>query len=310
MRLPIVPLAKPSGRRAAVVAAGVVLSAAVLVAIPAGSVAHAQDTGALQARIERLERELRDLERDYYRGGKPPSSAAGNSAMGPGGDDSNLSVRMTNLEESLRNITGQLEQLSYRVSQLEAGGKGAAGAPVVGPPAVLGSAPPPANAPPASYEPSEQAPPNKGVEQLGSYSSASTPPSPTAPAGDENAQFAAAVDVLYRGDNEGGAAALQSFVTQHPKSAKAGEAYYWLGEAQLARKAYREAGEAFLTTVQKYPKDPKAPQALVKLGSTLIQGGQKTEGCKQLKTVKSVFPKATQQVLDMAARERARAGCK
>ena len=306
------------------------------VAVVGAPVGVAAQSDALQSRIERIERELRDLERDFYRGGAP-SSGGGGAAMGGGGEDASLSVRMSALEDSLRSLTGQIEQLNYRMSQLDSRLAAVEVANNIKPPPAMSSGGEPtvlsksaaaqaaagaqsdAIGPGPQVQPSgpsQSPPPNKGVETLGT-----TTPSAAAgaaagaavgdklPPGDENAQFAAAVDILYRGDNESGAAALRSFISQHPKSPKIGEAYYWLGEAELAQKAYREAAEAFLTTVQKHPKDPKAPQALVKLGVTLIQGGQKTEGCKQLKTVKSVFPKASQDVLDMAARERSRVGC-
>ncbi len=306
------------------------------------------DGQGLQNRLERIERDLRDLQRDYYRGGGGAMPAGSNSSQmgGGGGEASDLSVRMTALETSLRSVTGQIEQMNYRQSQIEgrlsaieqaSGIKPPTNQSGQGAPTVLGSAtgnvpPPEMSSGPVgdaqAYGASDKAPPNGGVETLGSYSGSSVPPSPGAPAktamsstsmgavgksvpaGDADAQYAAAFDVLMRGDNESGAVALKSFVSQNPTSPKAGEAYYWLGEAQLAQKAYREAAEAFLTTVQKYPKDPKAPQAFVKLGVTLVQGGQKTEGCKQLKTVKSQFPKASPSVLEMAEREKAKASCK
>lgn len=244
----------------------------------------------LEGRLSNIERQINQLQSQVSQNGSAPVS------MPQGGaSEGDTYQRILTIEESLRTLTGQVEQLGYQQRELQARLErlegGAAGGTPVG---TSGSAAP---------TPELGAP---GTQTLGSLSV----PNGTAPAaGDEDSQFNAAVDVLYRGDYAGGTQALQSFVEQHPKSKKAGEAYYWLGESQLAQKSYREAAEAFLQVVQNFPKDAKAPQSLVKLGVTLIAAGEKKEGCNQLKSVKEVFPKVNQSILDMASRERTKAGC-
>lgn len=273
--------------------AGMIAAAAALM-MPEPLKAQSNDP-MLEGRLSTIEREINDLQSRLSQSGGAPVALS----QGGGTSDADTYQRLVTIEDSLRTLTGQVEQLTYqqqqlqaRLDRLEAGGAASAPAPAMPAPGTDGSAAP--------------APGTPGTQTLGQL----PVPSGAAPvAGDEDSQFAAAVDVLYRGDYAGGTQALQAFVTQHPKSKKTGEAYYWLGESQLAQKAYREAAEAFLQVVQNYPKDDKAPQSLVKLGVTLIAAGEKREGCNQLKSVKEVFPKVNQSILDMAARERSKAGC-
>lgn len=272
-------------------ALGASLIAVAALVAPAPLKAQSNDP-MLEGRLNNIEREINDLQNRLSQSGSAPVALS----QGSGASDGDTYQRLVTIEDSLRTLTGQVEQITYqqqqlkeRLDRLEAGG---ASAPAMAAPETSGSAAPAAGTP--------------GTQTLGTLSA---PAGSASVASDEDSQFAAAVDVLYRGDYASGTQALQSFVSQHPKSKKAGEAYYWLGESQLAQKAYREAAEAFLQVVQNYPKDDKAPQSLVKLGVTLIAAGEKKEGCNQLKSVKEVFPKVNQSILDMAARERSKAGC-
>lgn len=281
----------------------------------AGATAWAADaaTGeqkALLTRIERLERDLRDLQRDYY--SHTPAEAQDTAATNAN-EVARLNQRVAALEESLRMLTGQVETLSYTVQQLQKAQGGASGASLSGGIANPGTqdiraAMPGADASApqltASAAPAAASPPSQGT--LGVL----RVPQGTAVPGDEKTQLDAAMNVFYRGDYAGGAQAMQSFVEQHPKSPYVSEAQYWLGEANFTQKAYREAASAYLTVVQKYPKSEKAPQSMVKLGMSLIAAGQKKDGCSTLGQVREMFPKANQSVLNMARLEREKSGCK
>lgn len=289
------------------------------VALAPEALAQTGEQRALVSRIERLERDMQDLQRDYYAstGGAAPAGA------GPDGGGGNIALRLDSLEQSLRSLTGQVEETSFRLRRIEQQLNIQTGQPAASPSLAPSGAPSgaplgtplgtPSNTPSGAPAPLSSAAP-QGAS--GPETASTLPPGTQSlgtlnlgQASDPNAQFELAMDVLYRGDHAGGAQALKSFIEQNPKSERVGEAYYWLGEAELAQKAYREAAEAFLTTVQKYPKDAKAPQSLVKLGVTLIAAGEKKEGCSQLGSVKQIFPKASQSIFDMARRERQKAAC-
>jgi tol-pal system protein YbgF len=254
-------------------------------------------------RMDRLEKDMRQLQQDYY------ASQGGQSGGGqPGANQSEFMDRLSALEQSLRDLRGQVEESNYREKQMldrlnaleqRTGTSGAApsgtlGAPPAPPPGQSGDAGPSGAPTLGAAAPSEDR-----------IAAEDTTPPPT----DEKGQFDAAIKTLYQGNREGGIKALHAFIKAHPKSKQVPSAYYWLGEAQLADKAYRESAEAFLTVVTKYPKDPIAPKSLVKLGSALIAGGQAKEGCKQLKSIKEIFPKADKTIVEMANRERKLGNC-
>jgi tol-pal system protein YbgF len=281
-------------------------SVAGLAAVALAADAQTGEQKALVTRVERLERDMRDMQRDYY---SQTPAAAQDASAGSGSEVARLTARVSALEDSLRTLTGQVETLNYTVQQLQQG-RGGGGATVSG-----GLANPDAQGATGAAASTSTAAPQVTASASASAAPASGTlgqlrvPQGTAVPGDEKTQLDAAMDVLYRGDYAGGAQALQSFVQQHPKSPYVSDAQYWLGEANYTQKAYREAATAYLAVVQKFPKSDKAPQSMVKLGMSLIAAGQKKEGCSTLGQVREMFPKANQSVLNMARLERQKSGC-
>ncbi|MBO6521550.1 MAG: tol-pal system protein YbgF [Rhodospirillales bacterium] len=82
---------------------------------------QAQDTQALLDRIERLERDIRTLNVQIARGGGGGGTAPDAAAASAGSGDpayARLSVRMSQVENDLRGMTGKIEELSYQVNQV------------------------------------------------------------------------------------------------------------------------------------------------------------------------------------------------
>lgn len=94
-------------------------AAVVMVAMPS---AHAQDTDAraLMDRIERLERDIRTLNVQIARGGSGTAQAGSAVPVSGNGDPAyaRLSVRMSQVENDLRGVTGRIEELTYQVNQI------------------------------------------------------------------------------------------------------------------------------------------------------------------------------------------------
>lgn len=84
--------------------------------------AVAQDVQTLD-RINRLENDLRTLQRQVYRGGTPPasSSGSGGSLTDTGSDGSSpanrLNARIDELENQIRQMTGRFEEVEFSSSQ-------------------------------------------------------------------------------------------------------------------------------------------------------------------------------------------------
>jgi tol-pal system protein YbgF len=122
-------------------------------------------------------------------------------------------------------------------------------------------------------------------------------------------QYEFAVSFMKVGDYETAELALREFIDKNKTDKLAGSAQYWYGETFRIRQLYSDAATAYLDGYQNYPKSLKAPENLLKLGSTMVQLGEKDQGCKMIKGLKKQYPKASQSVLQKAQYEQKRFKC-
>lgn len=282
-----------------------------------------------EERLDRLERDLSMLQRQVYAGseGAPEAGAEGGGAA-------DIEVRMERLEQQMRDLTGRVEEMTNRVDRIGrrvariGGGNG--GAERLGrsaPPAFGAMAPP--RLPAAGLTPPAAglAPPEAGVP--GSPEDTLTPPTPLVPrsadrggaggphppsggvlpSGPASKQYNFAFGLLKEADYPAAEEALRSFVQQHPDSALAGDAQYWLGETYYARRQYHQAAGAFAEGYRRYPKGPKAAEDLLKLGMSLARSGGRRNACLAFAQLAHDFPHSGGAVKARAAAERKRLGC-
>jgi tol-pal system protein YbgF len=320
-------------------AAGLVVALTLPTSLPAQA---QSDNGALAARIERLERDLRELKAQFYRGG---ASGTPSPSVAVGGSGDYALQRLGQIEEEVRALTGKFEEaqfandqtnqkldrlsndVDFRLKTLE-GGKSPAGAPVGGagepslPPVQAtpsGQLAPPAAAqgdpfrsPPAGVMgtmpngPAQALPPAQPPAQP-----LAAPPARASalPGGTPEEQWAYAFGLVRQADYLNAEVALKEFIAQHPKSELAGNADYWLAQTYYVRGNYQAAATSFLDTVQNYGQGPKGPDAMLKLGMSLGLLNQKAEACQTLKALPSKFPKAEQRTKDQARQETQRLKC-
>ena len=299
---------------------------------------------ALYNRLETIERDLIDVQRQTFQAG---AQAGGLSSSGYGPDPASaadLSLRLQAVEESLRGLTGQLEKLSYDLSQTQArfnqfaedtefrfqelsGSGGPDGSGGQGGQAL--SSGPTGLTPPAAPDRGAGtlassggtlgtiplAPQrNDGALQGGNDVASAYPPASGAltaagtELGPEDA-YDAAMNQLKRGQFDAAEADLSNFLQRYPTHNLAGNAQYWLGETYYVRGAYRQAAEAFLVGYTTYSGSSKAPDSLLKLGMTLSALGQRDQACATLGQLRQQFPSASQAVSQRAELERGKAGC-
>ena len=275
----------------------VLLAFAVLLGTPSFARAqNAGDTGALNDRLNRIERDLNALERQVYRGGAPPPAAAGGAPVETGSVALQTEDRLSRLEDKMRDLDGKIEVLNnsigqlndrltklssdvdMRLSALEHGQVAGESAP----PARPGLPPAVASAAPAA-----------------GAAAAVTPAQ----------QYQNAFALLRRADYPGAEQALRAFVAQHPKDPNAGNAQYWLGETYYVRKNWKDAAIAFAEGYQKYPKSGKAPDDLLKLAMSLGNMGQKANACAALRRLDRDFPQLPANLRGPAAGEKQHLGC-
>lgn len=242
-----------------------------------------------------------------------------------------LSQRVHDLEETLRQVTGQNEALAHQVQELtqkldrqqkdfeyrlcalsaqQLGATGQAGQPSLpcapGGPAA-GNAPPPSSAGAGPQAPGEQ--PGRPPGTLGSLPQGDTaaPGPPSQPTG-ARAQFDAAMNMLSKAQYDDARAGFRSFADSNPRDPLAPQAVYWIGRVAYVQKDYSGAARAFAEVIKKYPSSANAPESMLKLGQSLLAAGQKKEGCTALAALKRKYSGAGKALLSQAASAR-RAAC-
>ena len=123
-------------------------------------------------------------------------------------------------------------------------------------------------------------------------------------------QYEFATSFLKQGDYTTAERALREFVMTNPEHKMAGSAQYWYAETFRIRQLYTDAASAYLEGYQKYPKSEKAAINLLKLGVSLVQIGEKDQGCLMITGVKKEYPDAKQSVLQKAKYEEKKFECK
>ena len=124
-----------------------------------------------------------------------------------------------------------------------------------------------------------------------------------------NKQYEFATSFLKVGDYPTAERAFREFVLLNPDHKLAGNAQYWYAETFRIRQLYTDAASAYLEGYQKYPKGEKAPINLLKLGVSMVQIGEKDQGCKMINGVEKQYPKANQSVIQKAKYESQKFEC-
>ncbi len=122
-------------------------------------------------------------------------------------------------------------------------------------------------------------------------------------------QYEFAVSFIKIGDYETAEFALKEFIDTNKDHDLAGSAQYWYGETFRIRQLYSDAASAYLDGYQNYPKSKKAPINLLKLGITMVQLGEKDQGCSMIIGIKKQYPKASKSVLQKAQYEQKKFKC-
>lgn len=116
-------------------------------------------------------------------------------------------------------------------------------------------------------------------------------------------------DFLLQGQYATAEAGFADHVQRFPNAANAADAHFWLGEAQLGQRKYRESAETFLAASKAYPKAKKAPDMLLKLGVSLVGLNQNDIACATFAEVGKRYPNAGAKLQERVKKEQAAAAC-
>ena len=282
--------------------------------------ARASDVGDLEDKLDRVERDLRELQFDVYKG-KPPATSGG-LAGGPANGVSAGGARLNDMEDSLRDLRGQVETLTFQVKQLTeqldiarkessyrlGALEGGAPASVITPSAGPAALPATKAAPPV---PLTRGGSNQGGKPAGTLGSipADAAVAETAGGASPQQQYDDAMDLLSRAQYVEAQGAFRKFVAANPADQLAGPAQFWVGDIAFTQKDYQNSAKSFADVLKRYSKTSKAPEAMLKLGLSLLELGQKKEGCTTLGALKVKYPAAAKPLVDRAAKRSVEAGC-
>ena len=164
--------------------------------------------------------------------------------------------------------------------------------------------PNPEGAVPASPKPADQTSlkqtEDSPSDAAGSMSAASAPEKESAKSSSDTASaqvpenekqdYQQAYDDLRNGRTGSAITGFNAYITNHPGSAYASNAQYWLGEAHRVNLDNTSARKAFNAVVETYPGSAKVPDALLKLGYIEMEDKNPTKAHEILTRVTTEFP--------------------
>ena len=289
-----------------------------------------QDLKEIILKIETIGKDLKTLETAFYKTSELKPSKVSSDGINEDILTRHL-LKLNEIEEQFREVTNKYEEINFKIDKLsnritkmqsdnqmrfndiESSGSAMAGItkekekkrlPGTDLPQDLGRV---SN---ADLENSKQVQKTQSVETAGLVISEKTTRSESLlPNKPPKEQYNFAVSFIKVGDYETAEFALKEFIDKNKDNELAGSAQYWYGETFRIRQLYQDAAAAYLDGYQNYPKSKKAPINLLKLGTTLVQLGEKDQGCLMIQGVKKQYPKASKSVLQKAEYENKKFKC-
>ena len=249
-----------------------------------------------EQRIDRLEKQVRQVQKRVFPKGQPADTAGVSDEPAATQDSvSALNNRLDAVERQMAEILRQAEENGNRVGvmeadlarlraeqdqrlrALEAGGTSTDDGPA-----------------PSGAEPSDQseAPPPRPRPKV---ESRDDEPSalPAAATGDADADAEAAYDAGYRlwtaGKYDQAIKSLQAMAKKYPTHRRASWAYNLAGRALLDKGQPRAAAETLLANYRRDPKGERAQDSLFYLGQSLVKLGQAGQACKAYAELEDVY---------------------
>ncbi len=268
--------------------------------------ASAQRAEPVERRVDRLEQEMRAVQRRVFPGGRAQTvepeivPQVDDVRAGATGDAlSNLVERVDSLESQLRTLTGQVEEQGFRTRQMEEEvarlrtdlqGR-------IDRLEQQSRPPEPAAAP--AEEPSQAAvgPSGSGGEE------------PAASADPAEAAYNAGYRLWNAGNFSEAATSLESVGTRFPNSRWASWARNLHGRALLDDDKPAAAARVLLANYEANPRGERAADSLFFLGQALTRLNRRTEACRVFDELERVYPQMRDFIRSRLPQARTAARC-
>ena len=129
------------------------------------------------------------------------------------------------------------------------------------------------------------------------------------PESDEESQYEYAINLLKQGDYETAEKAFTEFISIGDDKNYLSNSHFWLAETYYVRENFKDAAKNYLNLYQTFPNANKAPDALLKLGISLVNMQQKEQGCITFMQLQESYPEANSSIIDRSNLELKRNGC-
>lgn len=254
---------------------------------------------------------------------------------------SEIVVRLNQLEETVRSLSGQVEQLQFENRRLRdelirlQGGVVPAPTPAPGvpqprsdvfdptrEPAAPGAPQPLGTTTPSAPLGTGEAPTPEpggrpldiaailsGQQPIPSVDPRAAPSIAATGTGDPLVDYETAYAYLLQRQYEAAEMGFRQYLQSHPRDALVPDATFWLGETYAQRGRHREAAEQFLSVATEFETSPKAPDAMLRLGTSLIELGAPEQACATFSELLSKYDATSAALREAVARERRRAAC-
>jgi TolA-binding protein len=273
---------------------GLLAAAATLSLIPASALAQRQPPTPEQ-RIDRLERQVQQMQRQVFPKGRPADTAGVSDE--PAATQSSvvtLDQRLDSLERQMRDLLRQSEENGHRLQTLESDLAKARsdqdnrlGALEQRMTEAAAAAPVAATVPPPATSSSKAAGPKPKPDATAAVTS--PPPTAAAPTDPGEDAYSEGFHLWEDGRTDDAIAALRAFTAAYPKHRRTSYANNLIGRSLLAKGDARGAAEVLLRNYRGNPRGERAPDSLFYLGQALMQLGQPGQACKAYSELESVY---------------------
>ena len=276
---------------------------AMLALMPASSALAQRQQPTPEQRIERLERQVNEVQRRVFPKGKPADTAGfSDDPAATQASVISLDQRLDALERQLADMLRHTEENSNRLRSIEAGinqmrseseqrmqaleqriNEAAAAAPVTGeavPPATSTTTPP-------KPKPSSQPPKTSSTTPPTAASGDSAAATPENDPGEE--AYSEGFRLWEAGNYDGAISTLRSFVSAYPKHRRVSYANNLIGRSLLDKGQARDAATALLANYRSNPGGERAADSLFYLGQALMKLGQPAQACKAYSELDAVY---------------------
>jgi TolA-binding protein len=246
-----------------------------------------------EQRIERLERQVQEVQRQVFPRGRPAATAGFSDE--PAATQSSvvtLDQRLDALERQVSDVLRQSEENGNRLQSLEAEfaklrtdqqQRIATLEQRISDAATAATSPPAAIEPaPTSSKPVAKPKPDTAEPKAPDTGAAS----PSDPGEDA---YSEGFRLWQAGNYDGAIAALRAFNTAYPKHRRVSYAKNLIGRSLLDKGDARGAAEAFLANYRSNSKGERAQDSLYYLGQALMKLGQPGQACKAYAELDSVY---------------------